>query len=80
MLLFSLLPASFIDWLQYRLLWIEIKFAINTGHDEHGAIQFYWLRIVSDDELVEVSTLYRRYGDCSIHRIGGWYFVLVWSG
>lgn len=80
MFLLSLLPESFINWLQYRLLWIEIRFADSTGRDEHGALRFYWLRIVRDDGHVEMSTLYRRYADCSIYRIGGWYFVLVWSG
>ncbi len=80
MLWLSLLPARFIDWLQYRLLWIEVRFADGTGRDEHGAIQFYWLRIVRDDGQVRVSTLRRRYADCPVQKIGGWYFVLVLSG
>lgn len=75
----SWLPAEMVERLQYELLRLEIKWLLNTGFDEHGAFQFFRLRVVFVKGPAGESTFRRRYGDCSIYRIGSWCFVLVWS-
>ncbi len=75
----SWLPAKMVERLQYELLRLEIKWFLSFGFDSYGAFQLFRLRVVFDKGPAGESTFRRRYGDCSIYRIGSWCFVLVWS-
>lgn len=51
----SFLPAKAVDWLGYRLLWVEVVVGLGVRKDEYGALQLFQLRLVlqptSPDEL-----------------------------
>lgn len=68
----SFLPASLVDRLQYRLMWIEVSFAINTGRDDHGVSQFYRLRFIRSIDLKKRYELFRQYPPAVVIEIASW--------
>lgn len=73
----SFLPATVVERLQYRLLGIEVKFICNTGRDENGAFQFYYLRFVRVTDVVADDVLRERYDTDMVSRIGGWFVIVA---
>ena len=73
----SFLPASLVARLQYRLMWIEVSFAINTGRDEHKVRQFYRLRFVHRIDAIFYADLLKLYDANFILAVGDWRIVLV---
>ena len=73
----SFLPASLVDRLQYRLMWIEVSFAVNTGRDDHGVRQFYRLRFVHRTDTIFYTDLLKRYNANLILATSDWRIVLA---
>ena len=68
----SFLPASLIARLQYRLDWIEVSFAVNTGLDDHKVRQFYRLRFIRSVDLQRRYELFRQYPPAVVIEIASW--------
>lgn len=73
----SFLPASLVARLQYRLMWIEVRYAINTGRDDHGVRQFYRLRFVHRTDAIFYTDLLKLYDAVLILAMGDWRIVLA---
>ena len=73
----SYLPASLIARMQYRLDWIEVRFVINTGLDDHKVRQFYRLRFVHRADAIFYTDLLKLYDANLILAVGDWRIVLA---
>jgi len=73
----SFLPASLVARLQYRLDWVEVSFAVNTGLDDHGVRQFYRLRFIHRTDAIFYTDHLKRYDATFILSIGDWRVVLA---
>lgn len=73
----SFLPASLVARLQYRLMWIEVSFAVNTGLDDHKVRQFYRLRFVHRTDAIFYTDLLKLYDANLILAMDDWRIVLA---
>lgn len=73
----SFLPASLVARLQYRLMWIEVSFAVNTGMDDHKVRQFYRLRFIHRTDAIFYNDLLKLYDAAFILAVADWRIVLV---